>query len=183
MDQVVFARDVETARLVSGQIAAHDTLKLYVARVSGHMHTQDEADGGQQMQEQFCSTPRELCFPIYCIQARPGVFTCSKEAATSAMMAKTHSATTEVTLPRAVEAQTFVWPVCYDAMTDETLVLCRPVTGRTHQIRCAAHTGRHQTWFDLQSKYLKGEAIGCQGASSGRGTSDSKRSVLRCGGV
>ena len=141
---MVFARDVETARLVTGQIAAQDTLKLYIARVSGHMHKQNEAEGEKQMQGQFCTTPRDLCFPIYRIQARPGVFTCSKEAATTAMMAKTHSessAMTKGTLPRAVEAQTFVWPVCYDDMADETLVLCRPVTGRTHQIRCEVPTG------------------------------------------
>lgn len=147
--QVVFARDAETARLVSGQIASQMTLKLYVARVSGRMQAQDEADGELQNHRQFCTRPRELRRPIYCIQARPGIFTCSRGAAAAAMTTKKHGengTAKETVSPTAVEALTFVWPLWYDARRDETLVLCRPVTGRTHQIRRVVHTWH---FFDL----------------------------------
>lgn len=140
--QVVFARDADTARLVSGQIAAQATVKLYLARVAGRMHALDKTEDQGCTKGEFCTTPHEIRHPIYCIQARPGVFSCSKQSAVAAMTANTNgkrSTREDGALPRAVEAQTLVWPVCYDPQKHETLVLCRPVTGRTHQIRCVLH--------------------------------------------
>jgi 23S rRNA-/tRNA-specific pseudouridylate synthase len=157
--------------VLAGQISAQKTLKLYLAKVAGRMlPPQQHAQAGTQQ-------VREIDRPIYCISARPGVFTCSREAAVAAAMAARRTATTTSSRSSAgsaaggkqrkeekgaeekaaevgppVEARTLVWPVCYDAARDETLVLCRPITGRTHQIRSAKLPRLASPCFDFQTQ-------------------------------
>lgn len=124
---VVFARDAETASLVSQEIAAQKTIKLYFARVAGQMSCGVDSEGS------FCAQPRVVTRAIYCVDARRGEYTCSKTAAAAAVAARGGEG--QQRQPKATGAETHVWVVRYDTVRDETLVLCRPVTGRTHQIR------------------------------------------------
>ena len=80
----------------------------------------EEADGDGFSAEQTRVVERR----IFCISKRPGVYSCSPP-----------SSDPEQEEQQGVAAKSLLWPLWHDVASGRTLVLCRPVTGRTHQLR------------------------------------------------
>lgn len=84
--------------------------KTYLARVHGKLLTQDEENQEIHIKK-----------PIYCVSQRDAQHdVCTEE---------------EKTAKNGKDAETIIKSIWYDPKTDTSLMECRPITGKTHQIR------------------------------------------------
>lgn len=103
---VILARNAQTASRWQQQISARSVSKQYLARVVGRFPAGDgEGDGEGAVVEESA---------VYTVETTKGV---------------------DHALGVSRPAKTVVVPWKYDPHSDESVVVCTPVTGRTHQIR------------------------------------------------
>lgn len=111
---LILAKNTLTAAKIQERIREHDMIKLYVARVKGRFPhaTSDPIEMSVPFQNSALIT-QELS-PVYTVEPKkqfPAGLAPVKNAATS------------------------FYPLKYLPEFDQSLVVCRPLTGRTHQIR------------------------------------------------
>lgn len=106
----LLAKSNEMASTIQTRIQSHSMQKMYLARVTGKF------PGCELGRDIFTDETRIVknMSPIYTIQTKkqyPNGLSSSRDA------------------------ETLFYPCWYDGDTDESLVICQPLTGRTHQIR------------------------------------------------
>lgn len=109
----IMAKNNPIARSIQTKIQSHEMQKLYLARVEGQFPNSKEPYDLINWEESDehvvkCTTP------IFTVQTKkqfPNGLGASREA------------------------ETWFYPGWYDPITNESIVICKPLTGRTHQIR------------------------------------------------
>lgn len=121
---VIFAKTTAKAKELSLCIADREASKMYLARVRGHLPTQRDDAFKQRLNTTAAANcaASEITFPdddtifiscpLQCLSERDAIWQCHADGK---------------------ESQTRVRVLRVDAQT--TLVECKPITGRTHQIR------------------------------------------------
>lgn len=113
---LILTKNCHMAKKVQERIRSHDMVKLYFARVQGKFPHVSEVESGLRLEDVFRdeSIVTTATSPIYTVEPKkqfPSGFSAAREATTA------------------------FYPVKYFPKLDETLVVCKPLTGRTHQIR------------------------------------------------
>lgn len=110
---LIMAKNTETAGNIQAKIRDHDISKYYLARVKGKF-PHSSAEG-------FSMTPFQN--PSLVTQEESSVYTIEPKKQFPAGL-----------LP-VKEARTSFYPLRYFPRCDQSLIVCKPLTGRTHQIR------------------------------------------------
>lgn len=130
----LLAKDSASATRAMKHIQNHEARKVYLARVAGKFPTSADAAAPPDAHVHVAPGPASepagtltVTSHIRCADARTGVYeNCAPTDGPA-------GATVRAAGPKA--AETVVRRLAYSAAADESLVECRPVTGRTHQIR------------------------------------------------
>ena len=127
----IFATDSDTAGRISAQIRNRDVQKFYLARVKGRF-----PDGVQTEESVFSSCMKHVLDLVdtqaagEIIVDKP-IYTVSHKLSQNAVPDESDEKANAL----AKEAMTGFKRLSYNAQCDDSVVLCRPFTGRTHQIR------------------------------------------------
>ncbi|AQZ16513.1 PUS6 (YGR169C) [Zygosaccharomyces parabailii] len=110
---LILAKNTSTAGKIQERIRDHDMIKLYIARVKG------------RFPHSTAATERDNPFenPAFVTQEVSSVYTIEPKKRFPAGLSAVKSAATSF------------YPLKYFPGCDESVVICRPLTGRTHQIR------------------------------------------------
>lgn len=111
---LILAKNTSTAGKIQERIRDHDMIKLYIARVKGRF-PHSTADAIER------ATPFEN--PSFITQEVSSVYTIEPKKGFPAGLSAVK------------DAATSFYPLKYFPGCDESVVICRPLTGRTHQIR------------------------------------------------
>lgn len=107
----VLAKNKQMANIIQTNIQTHNMQKVYLARVHGKFPGSQSSPLNSNLMPNFmikCDSP------IYTIQTK-------KQFPNG--------------LGPSRPAETLVYPYWYDTVTNQSVVVCKPLTGRTHQIR------------------------------------------------
>lgn len=109
----IMAKNNTIASNIQTRIQSHDMQKLYLARVQGKFPNSPDSYDLTHWQESDEHVVK-CTIPIFAVQTK-------KQFPTG--------------LGASRASETWVYPGWYDSKTNESIIICKPLTGRTHQIR------------------------------------------------